>query len=165
MTEQVQSTETQTETPVAPATSVSPTPAPVSAPHMTQTLDELKAAVLADGLIDAEEVTRLRQRVFADGVVDKEEADFLFALNNATTGKANSPRWDALFVEAIAAHVLEDEKTPGVVDEDEGSYLVSQIQGDGVVDTNEKALLVTVWARATSIPQGLQDLINSTINS
>jgi uncharacterized membrane protein YebE (DUF533 family) len=137
----------------------------VSAPHMTQSLDEFKAAILEDGIIDDVEAGRIRQRVFADGKVDTEEADFLFALNNATTDKQNSPRWDALFVEAITAYVLEDDKTPGVVDDDEGTYLVQKIQGDGTVDTNEKTLLVNIWARATTIPQNLQNLINSTINS
>jgi len=121
--------------------------------------------VLADGVIDAAEVTKLRQRIFADSKVDQEEADFLFALNDAVSGKpGQSPRFGALFVEGVSAFVLEDDATPGVVDETEGTYLVSKIQGDGKVDVNEKALLVNVWARATTIPQGLQDLINSTIN-
>ena len=105
-----------TPTPEAGTPAGEPTAAPVTALHMTQTLAELQAAVLADGVIDADEVTKLRQRVFADGVVDKEEADLLFALNDAVSGKpGQSPRFGALFVEGVSAHVLEDEANPVVI--------------------------------------------------
>lgn len=165
MTPQTQTTETQASTgAAAPAATPATTPAS-SAPHMTQSLAELQASIVADGVIDAKEAGQIRERVFADNSVDKAEAGFLFALNDATTGKANSPRWNALFVEAVSAFVLEDDATPGAVDEAEGAFLVSHIQGDGQVDANEKALLANVWVRATSIPAGLQSLIDSTFTS
>jgi len=117
----------------------------------TAPLSEIQAAVLADGVVDANEVNQIRQRVFADGQIDQPEAEFIFAINDGVSGNANSPRWDALFVEVLAAFVLEDDSTPGVVDETEGTFIVNGIQGDGQLDTNEKVLLQTIQTRATKI--------------
>ncbi len=76
--------------------------------------------------------------------VSRSEADFLFALNDAVSGKNNAPAWKNLFVEAITKYVLEDDKSPGVVDDAEAKYLMSKIQGDGKVDAVEKALVANI---------------------
>lgn len=121
--------------------------------------DELKKDLLADGIIDATEVKRLQKEVYADGVVDRDEADLLFALNDATSGAANDPAWRDFFIQALADHVLKDEVSPGVVDEDEAQYLISKIQADGVVDGNELALLVHVIANAKGAPESLSNFV------
>ena len=54
-----------------------------------KSLEQLKSELLADGVIDAAEVTELETVLFADGKIDTEEAEFLFELNNAVSGKAN----------------------------------------------------------------------------
>lgn len=41
-----------------------------------KTLQEYKAELLADGIIDANEVKELEQLLFTDGKIDSEEADF-----------------------------------------------------------------------------------------
>lgn len=45
-----------------------------------KTLQEYKAELLADGIIDANEVKELEQLLFTDGKIDSEEADFLLNL-------------------------------------------------------------------------------------
>ncbi len=121
----------------------------------TPTLAELKASVLEDKIIDEEEVKQIREAVYADGVIDREEADFLFELNDATSGK-NHASWTPFFVEAIGDHVLKDEKSPGEIDSDEAVYLKGKIHGDGKVDATEKALLVRIKAEAKgTIPTDL----------
>lgn len=42
------------------------------------TLSELKKSLLADGVIDAEEVKQLDALLYADGVIEKEEAEWLY---------------------------------------------------------------------------------------
>ena len=49
-------------------------------------LTELKASLLADGVIDADEAKKLDALLFADGRIDKEEAEFLFQLSDAVSG-------------------------------------------------------------------------------
>ena len=60
----------------------------------------VKAYVLADGRIGAEEAAWLRRMVFADGVVRDEERKFLHELKGEA-GQA-SPEFDALFADAMS---------------------------------------------------------------
>ncbi len=125
--------------------------------------DELKKQILEDGVIDAGEVKMLRKELYADGIIDREEADFLFALNDATSGAGNDAGWQILFVEALSDHVLKDETSPGVLDEDEATYLMSKIEADGVVDGNELALLVNITTAAESAPDAFSAFVLSSL--
>jgi hypothetical protein len=116
--------------------------------HHTAPLSQLKAEILADGVIDADEVALLRERLWADGVIDREEAEFLFELNDAVSGQDNDPGWKALFVEAIAAFVLEDETSPGVIDEAEAAWLHEHLWADGQLDDCERQLLWALQVKA-----------------
>jgi uncharacterized membrane protein YebE (DUF533 family) len=127
--------------------------------------DALKNQILEDGVIDADEVKLLRKELYADAVIDREEADFLFALNDATSGADNDPSWRAFFVEALSDHVLKDKVSPGVVDDDEAAYLISKIMADGVVDANELALLVNITAKARSTPQAFSSFVLSSLKA
>jgi hypothetical protein len=120
-------------------------------------LSELKKSILADGVIDEAEVQQLREVLYADGKIDKEEAEFLFELNDAVSGKDNHPSWEALFIEAITSFLLEDETSPGEIDDEEAKWLLAKIQGDGQLDGTEKSLLDNLKAKAKSFP-GLLEL-------
>lgn len=127
--------------------------------HMTKPLDELAEDVLADGVIDADEVGRIRERIYEDGVIDREEADFLFRLNDGASGAENDPGWEGLFVEAISDHVLKDKTSPGEIDQDEASYLIEKIQADAQVDRVELALLVNLTANATGCTESFNAFV------
>jgi hypothetical protein len=124
-----------------------------------KTLEELKKELLADGIIDAAEVKELEEVLYEDGVIDKDEADFLFELNNAVSGKANAPEWKDFFVKAISSFVLEDETSPGEIDDDEAKYLYDQIKGDGQIDDIEKALIENIKAKSKNFPSLLAELL------
>ncbi len=117
--------------------------------HMTMPLDEFATLILDDGVIDADEVVKIRERLYDDGTIDREEADFLFKLNDAVSGKENDASWQAFFVEALTDHVLKDEETPGVIDGDEAAFLIEKIKGDEKVDETELQLLVNICNTAT----------------
>lgn len=121
--------------------------------------DALKKGLLEDGIIDANEVAQLRKELYADGVIDQEEADLLFELNDATSGAANDPSWQALFVEALCDFLLKDEVSPGVVDDKEAEWLQARIVKDGIFDENEKALIAALKAQAKSISAKLLDAL------
>ena len=123
-------------------------------------LSSLKDAILEDGIIDADEVKMIKKVIYGSGSGDgagisRAEADFLFALNDAVSGKKNAPAWGKLFIEAITRFVLEDEQSPGVVDDAEARYLMTKIQGDGRVDAVEKALLANIRKKAKSVSSKL----------
>lgn len=116
-------------------------------------LKELKKSILADGVIDEQEVIQLREVLYADGIIDKEEADFLFELNDAVSGKENHSSWEKLFVEAITSFLLDDETSPNEIDEEEAQWLIAKIQGDGQLDKTEKALLENLKKLSKNFPE------------
>ncbi len=132
---------------------------------MTQPLSELADAIIADGIVDAEEVKKIRERIYADGVIDREEADFLFSINDAVSGHDNDPAWQQLFVEALTSHVLEDEVSPDVLDDDEAGYLIPKIQADDKVDDAELALMVNIVSKAKDAPESFNEFVLSSMKT
>jgi len=124
-----------------------------------KTLGQLKAEILADGIIDASEVNELKSILFADGVIDKEEAEFLFELNDAVSGNSNHPSWGMQFVDAISSFLLEDETSPGEIDEEEAQWLYDKLSSDGQIDDLEKSLLHNLKSKAKGFPEVLSQLL------
>jgi hypothetical protein len=131
------------------------------ADHLQQSLDELRQTIIADGVVDADEAKQVRERIYADGVIDRDEAEFLFDVNDAVSGNANATAWQELFVDAICDYVLKDEKSPGVVDDAEATWLLERIQRDEQLDDAERALLEALQSRATSLSNKLKGFIAS----
>lgn len=129
--------------------------------HLRQPLDELRQAITADGIVDAQEVVQVRERIYADGIVDREEAGFLFDINDAVSGNANAAGWQELFVDAICDYVLKDEASPGAVDDAEATWLMERIQRDRKLDDAERALIRTLQRRATSLSEKLNQILAS----
>lgn len=122
-------------------------------------LSNLRDTILAEGIVDEEEVRQIRAAVYADSKIDSEEAVILFEINNAVSGDlSNSPLWGDLFVKAISDFVLQDDETPGVVDDVEAQFLVDQIGADGQYDDLEKRLIETIRTRARSVSPILDTL-------
>lgn len=124
-----------------------------------KSLEQLKNELLADGIIDFAEVKEIKEILYADGVIDTEEAEFLFEINDAVSGKENDPSWESLFVDAITTYLLEDETSPGEIDEEEAEWLFEKIKGDGQIDEIEKKLLDNLKANAKSFPANLESLL------
>lgn len=122
-------------------------------------LNDLKKSIIANGIIDEIEVKQLREILFADGAIDKDEAEFIFEMNDAVSGKENHSSWKMLFVDAITSFILEDEESPGVVDEGEANWLLNKIQGDGKLDDIELALMNNLKTKAKYLPQSLLNLL------
>lgn len=123
------------------------------------TLKALKNSILADGKIDADEVSQIKKLIYTDGSIDTEEANFLFDLNDQCSGAANHSSWSTLFVEAICSYLLSDEKSPGKIDKNESEWLLNKIKGDAELDELEKRLLKKLSSSAKSMPETLKEYI------
>ncbi len=119
-------------------------------------LQDMVKEIIADGVVDASEVQALREELFADGEIDRAEVDALFTINDAVSGNENDASWTQLFAEAVSSHIMDD----GIIDAEETSYLVGQIQGDGQVDATEMALLESLQSQATDFPSELAALMS-----
>ena len=126
---------------------------------MSEKLQQLKTAILADGVIDAEEVITIKNAVYEDGKIDREEADFMFELNDAVSGKENHYTWKDLFVKVISDHLLKDDTSNGSVDDEEADYIIGKIQGDGKIDEIEQALLLKIIEKATGTCDKFQEFV------
>lgn len=122
-------------------------------------LQELKQDLLKDGIIDADEVKRVESQIFADGKIDREEADFLFEVNDAVSGRDNDIAWSKLFVKAITSYLLDDEKSPGVIDSEEVEWLLEKLNKDGQIDDLEKDLLLNLKSKIKILPEKLAALL------
>lgn len=122
-------------------------------------LTELKKSILTDGKIDANEVAEIKKVIYADGKIDTAEANFLFDLNDGCSDANNDESWSTLFVEAISSYLLEDENSPGEIDNKEASWLLEKVQGDGKLDATEKKLLQKLATEAKSMPDDLKVFI------
>jgi uncharacterized membrane protein YqhA len=116
------------------------------------TLDELKKSIIADGIIDDARVKRLREMVYADGQIEKEGADFLFELNSIRNTKTTEA-WKAFFIEAITSFLLEDDESPGEIDDNEAQWLRAKIQYDGRLGKIERALLANLKKKSIRFPE------------
>ena len=123
----------------------------------------LKKSILADGVIDEQEVKTLRKILYEDGKIDRKEANFLFELNDAVSGKSNHSSWKTLMVDAISSHVLDDETSPGEIDDSEAKWLISKIQKDGVIDDVEKAILIHIQKKSKKISPKLESFIKKSL--
>lgn len=110
----------------------------------------IRDAIFELGHIDDALVDHISILVYEDGIVDVEEINHLFELNDIVSGKNNSPRWKTFFVNAITQGVLEDEESPGVIDDEESTFIKNKIGNDGLVDDIELELLVNILEHATS---------------
>ena len=130
--------------------------------QMDRPLDDLANEIISAGRIDAEQVKEIRLRIFSetrilermldDGIVDRGEAETLFSINDALSAGQYDASWRDLFVEAITSHVLKDEISPSVLDEEEAQFILTGAQKDGKIDLVEIDLLINVSASVRSAP-------------
>ena len=95
----------------------------------------LTAAILADSVIDSDEINQLRDELYADGKIDADEINTLFILTE------NSESYDDAWPEFVAQAVYDYAAADGVVDTGESTFIRALIESDGEVDAVEVAVL------------------------
>lgn len=115
-------------------------------------LNKIKKKATEIGAIDQSIVDLLEQEILADRQVSLEEANFLFALKKQFSTHRNSPNWQTFFVHSITRYLLEDEDSPGVVDDHEAQWLRAHLQSQGELDAIDRLLLTELRTRSISFP-------------
>ena len=121
-------------------------------------LVDIRMAIVASGSITADDVVALRDIVYTDEKVEQEEAEFLFKLRKELNDLGNLKEWDNFFIQAICDFVLDDERSPEAIDEQEATWLIDQIGEDGIIDNVEQKLLKRLRKEAKHFPSGLQKI-------
>ena len=116
-------------------------------------LKELKKEIFASGCIEEVEVNSLRDALFDEEGISKEKADFLFELKDTVNKKKMPKSLETLFIEAISNFLLEDDDSPGEIDEQEAKWLRAKIQHKGYADSIDKKLLVNLRKKSINFPE------------
>lgn len=115
-------------------------------------LNSLKKKIVANGIISAEEVSLLREELLQEGM-SMEKGDFLFVLKDNINPSHVDVSFMPLFVDAISSLLLEDEESPGEIDENEAKWLRAKIQYNGTLDKYDRTLLKNLKERSINYPK------------
>lgn len=111
----------------------------------------IRKQILSDGRLSAADVELLREELYkGDMTLDK--GDFLFSLKEDINPKNVDPSFKDLFVDTICSILLEDEDSPGEIDDSEAKWLRAKLQSHQSLDTYEKTLLKVLKTRSINYP-------------
>ena len=116
-------------------------------------LKELKRAIVSDGNLSIQDVNLLRESLFNDEGMTKEKANFLFNLKDTISKEHLISEFKELFVEAITIFLLEDEESPGEIDDSEAKWLRAKIQTKGYQDNVDISLLDNLRKKSINYPE------------
>ncbi|MBO4851421.1 MAG: YqhA family protein [Prevotella sp.] len=116
-------------------------------------LIQLRKEIVSNGLISQEEVETLREELFSDGGMTKEKGDFLFDFKNLLSKDKVTSEFSALFVDAISSLLLEDDESPGEIDESEAKWLRAKVQMKGYQDKLDQMLLDNLRKKSINFPE------------
>ena len=117
------------------------------------TFHEIKQTLLEKGKIDEQSVEQLKGIIFDDEGINKGKANFLFDLKDTFLDRKNHPDWRPFFINSITTFLLEDEVSPGDIDNEEAQWLRAKIQYDGRLDKIEKELLDNLELKSLFFPE------------
>ena len=117
---------------------------------------ELKKEIFKDGKISLEEVSALREEMFNEEGMTRSKGDILFDIKNTIRAEKLSEPFKELFVEAISVLLLEDEISPGEIDDSEAKWLRAKMQGNGYRDNLDARLLDNLKEKSINFPEILQ---------
>lgn len=118
-------------------------------------LPQLRKTIFANGRITAEDVTMLREAMFSGEGMDRRKADFLFEIKDTVGKEKQHPNFRNLFIEAITSYLLEDEESPGEIEEGEAKWLRARMQYKGDMDAVDEQLLKNLRMKSINFPQTL----------
>lgn len=117
-------------------------------------LAALRKSLVRDGKLSDNDVECLRQKLLHDdGGITMEKGNLLFELKDTVSKKNLSARFSDLFVDAICALLLEDEDSPGEIDNKEAKWVRARIQAKGYMDRYDKRLLKALRKRSINFPK------------
>lgn len=119
---------------------------------MEKSITELRKEITRNGLLDTNDVDIIQQWLFDDTGITRRKADFLFELKDTVSREKMHPSFKPLFVESISILMLDDEDSPGEIDESEANWLRARIQSKGYMDDIDEELLKKLRLRSINYP-------------
>lgn len=121
---------------------------------MIDDLYAYKKQIIADGKLSDQEVEGLRELLF-DGEMTKEKGNFIFELKDLVADDKRTQKFEELFVDVISVLLLEDDISPGEIDDDEAKWLRAKLQHKGFIDKLDQRLLENLRKKSINFPEVL----------
>ena len=119
-------------------------------------LEQLKRTIVADGRLSSDDTQLLRKALMEDGSLTRIKANFLFNLKDTIHKEHQTSDFKELFVDYFVKYLLEDEDSPGEIDEKEAKWLRAKIQTKGYLDSMDITLLNILKKKSINYPEILQ---------
>ncbi len=129
---------------------------------MDQDFQVVMSRVAKLGELSEAEAKRIVEDVFKDGVVSRGEAEALFMVNKSMTEM--DAIWSEHFIAAIKDYLLDAESPMHRVTEEEGSWLLEQMQPASGLGLVEIELLLEVLRYAEAAPEALSRTVLTAIS-
>lgn len=114
-------------------------------------LNLLKKQLIADGNLSSADVEQLREAIFEEELT-LEIGDFLYSLKDMVNKEHVAPEFKELFVDTLCSILLEDEDSPGEIDDHEAKWLRAKIQNNARLDEYDAAVLKALRERSINFP-------------
>ncbi|MCI6703361.1 MAG: TerB family tellurite resistance protein [Prevotella sp.] len=122
-------------------------------------LERLKMLLIALKEVDAALVKSVEDELFANQVIGGREVRFVFEMNHEVAYKAIDSSWRDLYSNVVASYVLNDERTPGVIDEEECQLIEKIVKQDTAVAEVEQYMLKHLKDSVKEFPPSLEKLL------
>ena len=114
---------------------------------------ELRKKLFSNGKIDQSDVALLRETLLGDQKMTREKGNFLFDIKDSTDKNNQCDAFKDLFVEAITVLLLDDEDSPGEINEDEAKWLRAKIRLKGYTDKTDDLLIRNLKNKSINWPK------------
>lgn len=122
---------------------------------------DIKRKVINDGELKEEDVQLLHDALFDEEGMTREKGELLFDLKDTISPEKQTDSFKQLFIEAITVLLLEDEVSPGEIDEAEAKWLRAKVQKKGYFDKTDRKLLDNLRRKSINFPAELNYKTNS----
>lgn len=123
---------------------------------MESAINEIRRQILSDGKIDHQDISLLKKVIAEEGRVSLKMANILFDIKDNVSPSKLPAGFKDFFVNSITSHLLDDEETPGEIDEEEAKWLRGKIQKNGKLDDYDKSVLASLKDKSINFPSILQ---------
>ena len=114
---------------------------------------ELRKQIFANGRIDENDVKLLRERLDIHQAMTREKGNFLFDVKDNTERDNQCDAFKELFVEAITLLLLNDNDSPGEINDDEAKWLRAKIRFKGYTDRTDDLLINNLKRKSINWPR------------
>lgn len=116
---------------------------------------ELRKTIFANGKIDENDVALLREKLAINQSMSRDKGNFLFDVKDNTDRNNQCDAFKEFFVEAITTFLLDDDNSPGEINDDEAKWLRAKIRFKGYTDKTDEMLIKNLKRKSINWPNML----------